>query len=62
MSCPLAIRLLSASVAAASRAGQIIREVVEGGDLAVVQKVLLAGHGEICPMLILRFYLPLSGH
>jgi len=39
VSYPLAISLLSASVAAASRAGQIIRDVVDGGDLAVVQKV-----------------------
>jgi len=39
VSYPLAISILSASVAAASRAGQIIRDVVDRGDLAVVQKV-----------------------
>ena len=33
------IRLLSASVAVANRAGTIIRDVVNSGQLGVVQKV-----------------------
>ena len=36
---PLMIRLLSASVAAANRAGQIIRDVLDSGKLGTVQKV-----------------------
>ena len=36
---PLIIRLLSATVAAANKAGQIIREVLKSGELGVVQKV-----------------------
>ena len=36
---PLMLRLLSASVAAANRAGQIIRDVLESGKLGLVQKV-----------------------
>ena len=40
MSKPLMIRLLSASVAVANRAGQIIREVLRSGELGVVEKVL----------------------
>ena len=42
MSQPLMIRLLSASVAAANRAGEIIREVLSSGKLGLVQKVRLA--------------------
>ena len=36
---PLMIRLLSASVAVANRAGSIIRDVLKSGQLGVVQKV-----------------------
>ena len=36
---PLMLRLLSASVAAANRAGQIIRDVLKGGQLSIVDKV-----------------------
>ncbi len=36
---PLMIRLLSASVAAANRAGDIIREVMKSGNLGLVMKV-----------------------
>ena len=36
---PVMIRLLSASVAVANRAGQVIRDVLSSGKLAVVQKV-----------------------
>ena len=38
MSSPLMIRLLSASVAAANRAGHLIREVLKSGELSVVDK------------------------
>ena len=36
---PLMLRLLSASVVAANRAGQIIRDVLKGGQLSIVDKV-----------------------
>ena len=39
MSAPLMLRVLSASVAAANRAGNIIREVMSTGKLGVVDKV-----------------------
>ena len=39
MSQPLIIRILSASVAAANRAGELIREVLRRGNLGLVQKV-----------------------
>ena len=38
-SAAMMIRLLSASVAAASRAGQICREVMSSGKLGIVDKV-----------------------
>ena len=48
MSQPLIIRILSASVAVANRAGELIREVLRRGNLGLVQKVylyaLLKGH------------------
>ena len=49
MSQPLMIRLLSASVAAANRAGEIIRDVMSSGKLGLVQKVRLAV-GPPCPV------------
>ena len=39
MSAPLMLRLLSASVTAATRAGNIIREIMSTGKLGVVDKV-----------------------
>lgn len=39
MSSPLMLRLLSASVVAANRAGRVIREVLKSGELSVVDKV-----------------------
>ena len=42
---PVMIRLLSASVAVANRAGQIIRDVLSSGKLGVVQKVKGGGGG-----------------
>ena len=41
MSAPLILRVLSASVAAANRAGNIIREIMSTGKLGVVDKVSL---------------------
>ena len=41
MSAPLMLRVLSASVAAANRAGNIIREIMSTGKLGVVDKVRL---------------------
>lgn len=41
---PLMLRLLSAGVAAANRAGQIIREVLKGGQLSIVDKVYSHHH------------------
>ena len=38
-SAALMIRLVSASVAAANRAGQICREVINSGKLGIVDKV-----------------------
>ncbi|KAJ8924362.1 hypothetical protein NQ315_007158 [Exocentrus adspersus] len=37
-SAPLVLRLLASSVTAATRAGKIIKDVMSGGDLAIVQK------------------------
>ncbi|XP_018574800.1 3'(2'),5'-bisphosphate nucleotidase 1 isoform X2 [Anoplophora glabripennis] len=39
-SAPLVLRLLAASVPAAARAGKIIKDVMSGGELAIVQKGL----------------------
>ncbi len=36
---PLILRLVSCSVAAANKAGNIIRNVLQNGDLGVVDKV-----------------------
>ena len=43
------IRLLSASVAAANKAGQIIRDVLESGKLGLVQKVRDAVYLQVPP-------------
>ncbi len=40
---PLMMRLLSASVAAANRAGEIVRDVLKSGSLGLVMKVRGAG-------------------
>ena len=45
MSAPLILRVLSASVAAANRAGNIIREVMSTGKLGIVDKVRAQAHG-----------------
>ena len=42
MSAPLMLRVLSASVAAANRAGNIIREIMSTGKLGVVDKVRIS--------------------
>lgn len=39
MSSSLILRLLSASVVAANRAGRVIRDVMKSGELSVVDKV-----------------------
>jgi hypothetical protein len=41
MSAPLMLRVLSASVAAANRAGNIIRDIMSTGKLGIVDKVSL---------------------
>lgn len=40
-SAPLILRLLASSVTAATRAGKIIKDVMSGGELAIVQKVFI---------------------
>jgi 3'(2'), 5'-bisphosphate nucleotidase len=35
---PLIVRILSSSVAIARRAGEVIRDVLKGGDLGVIDK------------------------
>lgn len=52
------IRLLSASVAAANKAGQIIRDVLESGKLGLVQKVRDAVYLQVPPPLLPRLHLP----
>lgn len=39
---PLMVNLISASVAAADKAGTIVRDILKKGDLGIVDKVLLS--------------------
>lgn len=40
-SAPLLLRIVASSIAAANRAGQIVRDVMTRGDLGIVEKVIL---------------------